>query len=265
MRPLGIYSWFGYDIPFEKRLDMIAGAGFTVTSVWFGDEENLVRAGRGKDMPAMVGERGLALDNIHAPFWNANNLWSKSEGERQIIRQELTEAITYCGRHHIPVTVMHVCCKENPPSPNKTGLALLQDMVKLAEDQGVIIALENLEYSGNRHLDYVFSSLQSPNLGFCYDSSHDNIAQVFKKKALEKWGDLLVTTHISDNLGLIDDHFLPGKGSIDWPETMKQIPKSYKGALLLEVDNPQAGKGLTPQDFLKAAYQSAVTLAGMVE
>jgi sugar phosphate isomerase/epimerase len=265
MRPLGIYSWFGYDIPFEKRLEMIAGAGFTVTGVWFGEEENLVRTGRSEDMPAMVAERSLALDNIHAPFWNANYLWSESEGERQVIRQDVTEAIMYCGRHHVSTTVMHVCSKENPPSPNKAGLALLQDLVKLAEDQGVIIALENLEYSCNLHLDYVFSSLQSPNLGFCYDSSHDNIAWIFRKKALEKWGHLLATTHISDNLGLIDDHFLPGKGNINWPEVMKQIPKSYRGSLSLEVDNPEAGKSLTPEDFLKTAYERLSTLAKHIE
>lgn len=264
MRPLGIYSWFGYDIPFEKRLDMIAGAGFTVTSVWFGEEENLVRTGRTEDMPAMVGERGLALDNIHAPFWNANYLWSESEGERQIIQQELAEAIMYCSRHRIPTAVMHVCCKEHPPSPNKTGLAALRDLVKLAEDKGVNIALENLEYSGNLHLEYVFSNLQSPNLGFCYDSSHDNISWVFKKKAIEKWGHLLVTTHISDNLGLVDDHFLPGKGSIDWPETMREIPESYRGVLLLEVDNPAPDRWLTPEDFLKAAYHQAARLQKMI-
>jgi sugar phosphate isomerase/epimerase len=159
---------------------------------------------------------------------------------------------------------MHVCCKENPPSPNKAGLALLHDLVKLAEDQDVIIALENLEYSGNLHLEYVFSNLQSPNLGFCYDSSHDNIARVFKKQALEKWGRLLVTTHISDNLGLIDDHFLPGKGNINWPEVMRKIPDSYLGPLTLEVDNPETGKDLRPEDFLKAAYQQAVQLQKMI-
>jgi sugar phosphate isomerase/epimerase len=264
MLPLGIYSWFGYKLSFRKRLEMIAAAGFTVTSVWFGEEEDLVREGRTEEMPAIARERGLALDNIHAPFWNSNLLWSDSNDQRQIIRKEITEAITYCERHQIPITVMHLCGGETPPTPNETGLRLLHDLVKIAEDNNVTIALENLEYAGNRHLDFVFSNIESANLGFCYDSSHDNIAREFKQQALTKWGHLLATTHISDNLGTLDDHFLPGKGNIHWPEVMKSIPKNYQGAFLLEVDNPNAGKSLTPEDFLQQAYKQASRLSKMV-
>lgn len=264
MQPLGIFSWFGYKLPLEERLRMIATAGFTTTSIWFGDEEELVREKRTEEIPSMVIEKGLSLDNIHAPFWNSNFLWSESKDEKQVIRQEITEAILYCGRHGIPTTVMHVCCKEEPPPPNESGLDILGGLVKLAEEQNVVIALENLEYSGNRHLDYIFSRMRSPNLGFCYDSSHDNIAWEFRRKVLEKWGHLLATTHISDNLGKVDDHFMPGKGNIDWPEVMRNIPKSYHGALLLEVDNPEAKNGLTPEEFLITAYAQLTRLSDML-
>jgi sugar phosphate isomerase/epimerase len=45
--------------------------------------------------------------------------------------------------------------------------------VAQAESQGVTIALENTRRPD--YLDWAFSHIQSSNLGFCYDSSHDFI------------------------------------------------------------------------------------------
>jgi sugar phosphate isomerase/epimerase len=266
MLPLGIYSWFGYKLPLEKRLKLIAEAGFTTTCLWFGHEEEMVQNGRADEMPAIVRDTGLILENIHAPFWHSNNLWAESKTDQSVIRQELTDTLSFCGKHQIPIMVMHLSAGKSPPPPNQNGLKLIRDLIKIAKDQNVIIAMENSEHHGNIYLEYVFDNIKSFHLGFCYDSSHDAIAEVFRHKALEKWGHLLTETHFSDNYGVNDDHLLPGTGSINWQDVMKQFPsKGYRGTIMLEVNGPEAHTGFTPEDFLKIAYQKALEIAGMVE
>ncbi len=266
MFSLGIYAWFGYKLPLEKRLKLIADAGFTNTCVWFGHEEDLVKSGKDNQIPELVRDAGLTLDNIHAPFWHSNYLWVEAQTEKDVIWRELMDALSFCARHHIPVMVMHLSAGKTPPPPNQSGLKLIRDMVCQAEDMGVTIAMENAEDYGNHYLEFVFSDIQSPNLGFCYDSSHDFIAMEFRGKALQKWGKLLAATHISDNQGINDDHLLPGRGTINWDNVVKQFSKtSFKGTFMLEVDGPEANKGFTAEEFLKTGYQKARQLTGMLE
>jgi len=265
MLSLGIYSWFGYRLPLEKRLELIAEAGFSTTCLWFGHEEEMIKEGRSDEMPALVRDKGLILDNIHAPFWHSNYIWTESKSDQKYIQQELSKTLLFCGKHHIPIMVMHLTAGHAPPPPNKKGLRLIRELVQQAQDTDVTIALENSEDYGNRYLEFVFFNISSPNLGFCYDSSHDAIAKEYRDGALDKWGSLLTTTHFSDNNGINDDHLLPGRGSINWYEIMKHFPKGYKGIIMLEVDGPEANRGFTPEGFLKSAYQKALEIAKMAE
>jgi sugar phosphate isomerase/epimerase len=263
MLPLGMFSWFGIDLPLESRLNLIKKAGFSTTCLWYGEEEDMVRNNQADLMPRLVQERGLKIDNIHVPYKNANYIWSEANNKREIIWRELTEEIIFCSKHNIPIIVMHPAKGQTPPPPNKYGLQFFRELVKTAENRNITIALENLP-AGNECLEYLFSQIPSPNLGFCYDSSHDNIAATFKWQALQKWGERLATAHISDNLGKKDDHFIPGQGNIDWTAVMSRIPKGYIGALLLELDNPKALKGIKPGEFLISAYVQIKKLEEML-
>jgi sugar phosphate isomerase/epimerase len=266
MLPLGIFDFYGFDIPLEKNLELIAKAGFNATCIWLGDEDPMIHAGKADTIPGLVRQYRLTLDNVHATFWHSNYLWSTVKDEQSVIREEFSYGLSYCGRHQIPHMVVHISGGKIPPPPNQSGLQLIHELVKQAEKEGVTIALENLGHLDSLYLDYVFSNIQSPNLGFCYDSSHDNIASEFRSQALDKWGSLLAATHFSDNHGINDDHLLPEYGSIDWEKVMKQFPQSsYKGTIMLEVDGPEANKGFTPEGFLKTAYQKAQKLADMAE
>jgi sugar phosphate isomerase/epimerase len=266
MMQLGIFSWFGFDLPLKKRLELIAKAGFSATCIWFDNEEPMVKNGQADTMSGLVHECGLILDNIHAPFWKSNYLWSESKNEQSVIHDQLSKSLSFCGKHQIPNMVMHLSAGKTPPPPNQSGLQLIGDLVKQAEELGVTIAMENAEDNGNHYLDFVFTNIQSPNLRFCYDSSHDAIANEFRGQALGKWGSLLAVTHFSDNHGINDDHLLPGYGNIDWPRVMKQFPKSsYKGTIMLELDGLEANKGFTAESFLNSAYLKAQELAEMVE
>lgn len=260
MLPLGIFAWFGYKMPLETRLKLIADAGFTATCVWLGEEEEVVLDGHINRMPGLVRDQGLMLDNVHAVSKHCNLLWSESSIDRNIIQQEYEAALSFCHRHRIPILVIHITQSFNPPPMSTSGLEIIRSLVSQAEETGVIIAVENTTRPD--YLEYVFLNIHSPNLGFCYDSSHGFVAREFRGEALEKWGSLLAATHFSDNKGMHYDHLLPGDGTINWESVVQQFPKrSYKGALMLEVDGPEAGKGLAAEEFLKLGYEKARQLA----
>ena len=77
MRELGIFSWFGYELPLSERLDLIAAAGFESTCLWFGPEEKLVVSDQADQMPKLARQSGLRVDNIHVPQVGCNSLWSE--------------------------------------------------------------------------------------------------------------------------------------------------------------------------------------------
>lgn len=69
----GIFSCSGCLMPPSQRL-MIAETGFVSTSIWLGKEEKFMESVRMDEMPGMVRDVGLMLDNARAPFENCNLL-----------------------------------------------------------------------------------------------------------------------------------------------------------------------------------------------
>lgn len=253
----GMFSWFGYVLPLEKRLDLIKKAEFSATSVMYSGDEDYFVTGEEDRIPELVREKGLYFDNIHAPFIDYNNLWSETKEKREEIRQVLEGCIDYCRRHKIPAVVMHVTKGKNPPEPDERGLEVMKGLVKYAEDARVTIALENTRKE--KHLDFIFSNINSPCLGLCYDSGHDFLHSPEPGRILKKWGHLLKITHFSDNNGLEDDHWIPGKGVINWDIIKVNFPKDYEGVISLESfpaenDKPEA------EIFLKQSFEAVKIL-----
>ncbi|HEY3277452.1 MAG TPA: sugar phosphate isomerase/epimerase family protein [Syntrophorhabdaceae bacterium] len=251
--PLGTYSYFGYPLSFSQRCDVIREAGFEVTSLGLGDEEDLVRAGQEDMMPVLARERGLAVDYVHCAEGRCNLLWSPSEREREVGLKDLLRAVAFCAKHSIAIVVAHITRSkgEQPPPPNRHGIDALSRVIQKAEDNGIRIAVENTQKPG--HLHYLFSRIASPCLGLCYDSSHDFLYSASPGELLRQWGHLLLAVHISDNDGLADRHWLPGEGVIDWKRVISLFPPTYRGTLNLEIFPKEPGVEAPPA-FLTRAY-----------
>jgi hypothetical protein len=82
MNRFGMFSWFGYPMPFDDRLELIKGAGFSATGFWLGREEELVSKGKADLLPGLIRSRGLFLDYVHAPDIGCNDVWSGSASKR---------------------------------------------------------------------------------------------------------------------------------------------------------------------------------------
>jgi sugar phosphate isomerase/epimerase len=253
---IGIYSYFGYPLSFVERLDLMKAAGFRVTGIGLGMEEDLVRVGKEDLVADLVRERGMQVEYVHAPEEKCNDLWSEWEEERQEAGRVYSSGISYCKKHGIRILVIHVSKSkgEQPKGLNRPGLGVIGDLVKYAEDSGVKVAIENTQRAD--YVDYLLENIASPWLGLCYDSSHDFLYSDEPGKLLRRWGEHLLATHIGDNDGQDDKHWLPWEGSIDWGEVRKSFPVgTYEGCLNLEVFPKDAGAE-SAANFLAKAHRS---------
>lgn len=250
--PLGIFSWFGFVLPFQERIRLIKEAGFEATSIWWEDEDTpwLVKK---ESMPQLVRDRGLVLENLHVPYNDSSELWSENESVRSEFIQRHIGWLQDCANYHIPMMVMHLTEGLNPPAPNGEGLKSFLELVKVAEELEVTIAIENTRRSDN--VPYLLSKIQSNYLGFCYDSSHHFLSDKQDFSLLDNFGERLVTTHLSDNDGLEDRHWLPEQGIIDWGMLAKHFPVSYRGGLTLEAYPTAEEREDSPESYLKKAHQ----------
>ena len=254
LRP-GIFSWYGYKATLSDRLKAVARAGFTSTALWFGKEEESFSDGTLGEMVKLANEFGLFVDNVHAPFDDCNLIWSNDPLERKSIFNCYQDSIRFCANHGISNVVIHISKGEDPHPMCDSGLELLSQLLRMAEKEDVTIAIENTRIPA--YFDFVFSNLESKNLGFCYDSSHDALYGCPSLEILKKWGQFLVTLHLSDNQGTADDHWLPGKGIVKWDELIALLKKfKYSGNIILEV-YPESTEKEDELVFLDKAFAIA--------
>ncbi len=256
----GIFSWFGYLLPLPERFRLIAQSGFEATSMWLGPESEWVRLGKREEIPTLVAECGLFLENVHIPFRDAAHIWESASPETDRIRREYEEALRYCGRHGIPTMVMHATRSFGPPAPNGTGMAFVKELVHVAENEGVKIALENTSHPDL--LNAILEEIGATALGLCYDTSHE-LLHPGESSLLSRWGGRLLATHISDCDAKIDRHQLPGEGVLDWAAFARQFPRDYTGSLSLEVVASRRNQ-IPVEDYLKKAFEAITWIRELI-
>jgi sugar phosphate isomerase/epimerase len=250
---LGIFSWFGYELPLRKRILLIHNAGFQATSLWWGHEEDFEDVAKDQTA-ALVRDTGLYLENIHAPYEDSNDLWSPDSSIREKAIHDRLEWIEDCARYQIPIFVMHATKGSDLPGPTRFGMESIDKIVKAAEKMNIILALENTQRVD--YLDMILTEFDTPALGLCYDTSHAWIGMKSQLTVLNKWKHRLVNLHLSDNDGQDDQHWLPGEGIIDWVKVGQSLPDQIpSGCLMLEVFPKKEEAGTEPEIFLQKAYK----------
>jgi sugar phosphate isomerase/epimerase len=151
--------------------------------------------------------------------------------------------------------VMHLVPPEAAGGAGAPLLGSVERLVRAAEAAGVTIALENT--AGPSALDEVLRRFPSPRLGLCYDSSHDWLRAPDRAGLLGRWGERLVSVHLSDNDGQEDRHWVPGRGVVDWDLVAARFPaRTASGCLTLEVYPDAREPRPEPAAFLAEARAS---------
>lgn len=226
----GIFFWYGFIIDSDLSLKMIKAAGFDSVIFWWGDEFQALLGSKEK-LHGRAQKLGLSTENVHLPYQYADSLWIDTlDGDALVDNYKRT--LQSCRSVGINKAVIHLTHSKQPPPVSAIGMARMAKLVAFAEHIGVKIACENIEFP--EHLDSVLRQIDSPCLGFCYDTGHHHVAMQ-NIDLLAKYGNRLLAIHLHDNDGITDQHRLPGDGKINWQpiiQAIKQTP--YCGSYTLE-------------------------------
>ena len=252
---IGIYYDFNEAADNLERLKQIAAIGFTHAPLWIGGK--IDSAAKSK-LPGQVQQAGMEVDNIHADFGGASALWLDTL-EWEDVAEEYFGYMDLCSNNQVPIMIVHLTDPGRFPPPNQLGVDRMKRFVERAEKKNVSIALENLE--NHHYLRHLFDRIYSDNLGFCYDSGHEN-CWTNGENLLERYGGLLMALHLHDNDGSGDQHKLPGDGTVNWIQVAIHLRQcKFTGPIVLEVQKGADYQGISEEKFLQLAYKQVHTIA----
>lgn len=243
----GIFHWYGYIQPFEERIDLIKKANFDYVMLWWDDEIYPKLINR-RELVNIVKGYGLELDNVHLPFDDTNLLWSEDSSKRYNKTEQVIKWMHECKECGADTIVMHTTHGNNLYLNFSLGYESFNKIVKVAENIRLKVAFENTQIFN--YTDFLLTEFDSNYAGFCYDSSHDFVNGESFGDILYKWKSRLFSVHLSDNDGICDRHWIPGKGHVNWDKIIEIIKQANCKSFSMEVYPFEEEKNLTPFDFL---------------
>ena len=207
-------------------------------------------------------EYGLKFVDAHAPWgtWKDPGMPLEEYHEQVVLRQKM--AIRICNECGVRTMAFHTGNTFNSIFGKKLKLddyyrmllRSLEELLPDAERLGVILSLEN-QWTPLNQSECLISAVRhfdSRWLGICYDAGHANLVEkginfpnescvpsiwndadipvVWEENMVERLQPWIVNCHLHDNNGIIDQHNLPGCGTVDW----KRIMAALKAAPRLE-------------------------------
>lgn len=262
----GIYTWFGFMMPFREKLRLIKDAGFNTVCTWW-DDMFSETDGRKEEQFDQTLSAGLFIEHTHLPYFGCDELWrpglngdalcaqycravagATASGIRTIVMHPFERQVPLGGDWAVFITRMERIAKES--AKRKSRLAV----ENICDQMGIMRILDH--FSGAAHV------------GLCFDTGHNYLAAVNDFSLLDRYWDRVFALHVHDNNGKTDEHLLPYEGSIDWNTFMEKIRKTdFAGSLMLESCYPidvakldmahgYQAPSVPPEEYLAWAKQS---------
>ena len=220
------------------------------------------------DLQEWLADAGLALHGVHAPIGESFaggrggpplNIASPDPTVRAKAMDETERALQVARRIPFGVLVTHIGLPRSQPAAatdNSRDAARrsVDELQKLAAPLGVTIALEVIPNELSRAgslVHFVENELEDSRAGICLDFGHAHMDGDLID-AIEIVSGHLLTTHVHDNRGRMDEHLVPFDGTIDWAAAMTAVQKvGYDGTFLFEI----AAHG-SPKETLQKAQKA---------
>lgn len=247
------YSWM-WELPVQPCLQRLRALGFdevelmTMPGHCWPDELDAARRAQLRDW--MAGE-GMKTRSINHPGVD-QNLASPVAGMRQFTVDYLKGVIALAADLGCP-NVIVVMGRMNPllPAPRERhfewALESIRQLVPVAEDRGVRLAVENIPIGPAPLASQVVEMvrrLDSPAVGVCYDAANAHFAgedPVAGLRAVAPWLDLL---HLADTGRDRWRHDVVGSGTVDFAAVLEAARAvGHRRKPLLELCTPQAEAG----------------------
>lgn len=271
---LGLSDTFG--APPERLIEIIRDAGF---------EEIFIDASdRNVDYAHIANfarQTGLEVQSLHAPFNRSDDMWDEDGDLGEIAMNELISFAEGCSNSEIPIMVTHAFIGfDNDRKPTDAGIERYGKVAGRCGELGIKLGLENTE--GLEFLDTLLKEFRGNKaVGFCWDSGHE-LCYNYSKNLLAEYGDLLICTHLNDNLGIsrydgkifwTDDlHLLPFDGIRDWKETAERLNKcGFDGPLTFELTRKSKPSrhendgyaAMSTEEYIAEVYKRACRVAAL--
>lgn len=258
---ISISSCFDYDIPLVQQMRYVSEAGFTHISLGSNlQHSKLFEKGQIAIIKNALEENNLSIDTIHFSQSLSANGW-------QSVMQSTMQAANKLSCSVIVTHCTSFMGKEIQDDEDIEKLkASVTDLVSLCRNYNVKVALENLcPGKATDVLERILETADSNYIGFCYDSSHDQIDGPHSMALLEKWKHRLLSVHISDRIKPFTDHVTIGEGFIRFDE-MADILKTvdFKFPFLMEVAKTHSQYKDT-KTFLDKTYFGAYDIVTRIE
>jgi sugar phosphate isomerase/epimerase len=249
---MSTHLYHGHRLSREHLLD-IAGHGFESIELFATrshfDYHNLSAVA---DLQQWLAEAGLELHGVHAPItdsfvggrWGPALTVASTEPEARAKAVAESEQALYIARR-IPMQVLVVHLglprtQSSSPDDNSRDAARrsIDELQRLAPPLGVRVAVEVIPNELSRAgslVHFVEEDLEAEDVGVCLDFGHAHMDGDLLD-AIETVSEHVITTHMHDNDGRMDDHLVPFEGTIDWAAAMTAVQKiGYDQTLVFEI------------------------------
>ena len=262
-----ISTSFNYELRLNDNLKAISAAGFKYVSLGGRTAHSEYHRPQGRTkIKRLTAEYGLTVDSVHAPFGPSCDLTHIQEIFSRGAVIEIKRAILSTAEMGVSNLIVHLSSFRTTHIPERLKVVrkTLPEVVKCAEDNKVIIALENLDSSAMPLFNFALELSDSPNLGVCYDNGHEMLNSD-EYETVQKYGNRIKVIHLHDNDGVKDLHQVPFEGKLNLPilasrlNKLAQIPR-----LTLECEMPNSSYK-SADAFLKAAYDSGLRFKEMLK
>ncbi len=241
----------------EQHLHQVAGHGFDRIELFATRGHfDYHDAGAHAKLRRWLEATGVQLHSVHAPIVESlvGTKWGKAysnattdQAARQLAVREAVAAVEIARTVPYDYLVLHLglpTSQEPPPNDNNRDQARrsIEQIHAAAEPLGVHLALEvipNELSTADSLVRLIEDELELPDVGICLDFGHAAVMGDVAD-AVETVSGHLVTTHVHDNRGKLDEHLTPFQGSIDWLAALMSVQKvGYEGTLLFELQSSE--------------------------
>lgn len=234
----------------KETVDAISKAGFKNVFVQYYHRDNIDFDEL--DIIDYCKQVGLNIIFCHLGYKHINDIWLEGE-EGELVTQSYISDLDIMHEKNINMVCMHLTTKRQVPMYNELGIERLRRIVEHAKELGIKIALENTRYQG--YLEYALENIKEDNLGICLDVGHYHV-HFDDKLNWDAFKNKIFAVHIHDNDKSLDQHLIPGEGTIDWKDVMSKLKEyGYSGQITLELYYRNDYLNMSIEEFYKKGYE----------
>lgn len=242
----------------ENQISVFADAGFDSFFLSCGVTNEFVKIPEWSETAARC---GISFEAVHLPSDYLAAMWGSDTEQAEKALMKYTDIIHLCGSGGVDKAVLHSAVG-NCAGVSERGLERFTMLEEKAESCGVHICYENSNMP--EHLAALISHAGHYH-GFCLDTGHRN-CYTPDDDLLSMYGSRLLYTHIHDNDGKSDLHYLPFDGTVDWNSVASALRKcGYSGTLNAELSaNLQSYRQTDYPEFACETYRRLIRLRNLM-